>query len=38
MTVDDLLMDVASDLADLARHVTAETLFAHRHSEVPATA
>lgn len=37
ITVDDLLVDVAADLADLARPVTAEVLFAHRDSPVPAT-
>lgn len=36
-TVDDLLVDLAADLADLARPVTAEVLFAHRDSPVPAT-
>ena len=38
VTVDDLLIDLAGDLADLARPVTAEVLFAHRDSPVPATA
>jgi CBS domain-containing protein len=38
ISVDDLLVDVAADLADLARPVTAEVLFAHRDSPVPATA
>jgi CBS domain-containing protein len=38
ITVDDLLVDLAADLADLARPVTAEVLFAHRDSQVPATA
>jgi CBS domain-containing protein len=37
ITVDDLLINVASDLADLARPVTAEVLFAHRDSPAPAT-
>lgn len=37
ITVDDLLVDLAADLADLARPVTAEVLFAHRDSPVPAT-
>jgi CBS domain-containing protein len=37
LTVDDLLMDVAGDLADLARPITAEVLFGHRDSAVPAT-
>lgn len=36
-TVDDLLVDLAADLTDLARPVTAEMLFAHRDSPVPAT-
>jgi CBS domain-containing protein len=38
VTVDDLLVDLAADLSDLARPVTAEVLFAHRDSPVPATA
>lgn len=38
ITVDDLLIDLASDLADLARPVAAEVLFGHRDSPVPATA
>lgn len=37
VTVDDLLMDLSSDLADLARPVTGEVLFGHRDSPVPAT-
>ena len=36
LTIDDLLVDVAGDLADLARPVTAEILFAHRDAPVPA--
>lgn len=36
LTIDDLLVDVAADLADLARPVTAEILFAHRDAPVPA--
>lgn len=36
LTIDDLLIDVAADLSDLARPVTAEVLFAHRDSPVPA--
>lgn len=36
LSIDDLLMDVAADLSDLARPVTAEVLFAHRESPVPA--
>lgn len=38
ITVDDLLVDLAADLADIARPVTAEVLFAHHDSPVPATA
>jgi CBS domain-containing protein len=38
ITVDDLLIDLAGDLSDLARPVTAELLWAHRDSPVPATA
>lgn len=38
ITVDDLLVDLAADLADLARPVAAEVLFGHRDSPVPATA
>lgn len=37
ITVDDLIVDLAADLTDLARPVTAEVLFAHRDSPVPAT-
>lgn len=37
ITVDDLLVDLAADLADLARPVAAEVLFGHRDSPVPAT-
>lgn len=37
ISVDDLLVDLAGDLADLARPVTAEVLFAHRDSPLPAT-
>jgi CBS domain-containing protein len=36
MTIDDLLVDVAADLADLARPVTGEILFAHRDGVVRA--
>lgn len=35
VTVDDLLVDLAADLSDLARPVTAEILFAHHDSPVP---
>lgn len=38
ITLDDLLIDLAADLSDLARPVTAEVLFAHHDSPVPATA
>ena len=37
ITIDDLLIDVAADLADLARPIAAEVLFAHRDNQVPAT-
>ena len=37
LTIDDLLVYLAADLADLARPITAEILFAHRDSPVPAT-
>jgi CBS domain-containing protein len=37
ITVDDLLVNVAADLSDLARPVCGEILFAHRDSAVPAT-
>lgn len=36
VTVDDLLVDLAADLADLARPVTAEIMFPHRDAPVPA--
>jgi CBS domain-containing protein len=36
ITIDDLLMDLAADLTDLARPVTAEVLFGHHDSPVPA--
>ena len=38
LSIDDLLVYLAADLADLARPITAEILFAHRDSPVPATA
>jgi CBS domain-containing protein len=38
VTVDDLLVYLAADFADLVRPVTAELLFAHHDSPVPATA
>lgn len=37
VSVDDLLVYLAADLSDLVRPVTAEILFAHRDSPVPAT-
>ena len=37
ITVDDLLVDVAADLHDLSRPVTAEILTAHHDSPLPAT-
>ena len=36
LTIDDLLVDLAADLSDLSRPVTAEVLFSHRDSPVPA--
>jgi hypothetical protein len=36
ITVDHVLIDLAADLSDLARPVTAEVLFGHRDSPVPA--
>jgi len=38
ITVDDLLVDVAADLADLARPVAGEIIFGQRDPAVPATA
>lgn len=37
VSIDDLLVDLAADLGDLARPVTAETLFGHHDAVVPAT-
>ena len=37
LSADDLLVCLASDLANLARPVTAELLFAHREAPLPAT-
>ncbi len=37
LTVDDLLVNLAADLNDLTRPVTAEVLFPHRDSPVPST-
>lgn len=36
LSIDDLLVDVAADLADLARPITAEVLFSHHDGAVPA--
>ncbi len=36
ITVDDLVMDLAADLSDLARPVTGEVLFGHHDSSVSA--
>jgi CBS domain-containing protein len=35
ITIDDLLIDVAGDLADLARPVTGEVLFPHADAKAP---
>lgn len=37
ISVDDLLVDLASDIADLARPITAEVLFGHHDHPAPAT-
>jgi CBS domain-containing protein len=37
VSIDDLLIDLAADLADLARPVTAEAIFGHRDAGLPAT-
>ena len=37
LTIDDLLIDLAADLSDLSRPLTAEMLFAHRDNPLPAT-
>lgn len=36
LTVDDLVINLSSQLADIARPVTAETVFGHRDPSVPA--
>jgi signal-transduction protein with cAMP-binding, CBS, and nucleotidyltransferase domain len=36
ITVDDLLIDLAADLSDLARPVTAEVIFGHHDTPLPA--
>ena len=38
ITIDDLLVNLAADLADLARPVTAEVIFGQRDAAVPVTA
>jgi len=38
ISLDDLLVDLSADLADLTRPVAAEVLFGHHDSSVPATA
>jgi CBS domain-containing protein len=37
ITVDDLLIDLANDLSDIARPVTAEVVFGHNDNPNPAT-
>jgi CBS domain-containing protein len=37
ITIDDLLIDLAGDLSDLARPVTAEVIFGHRDHPSPVT-
>ena len=37
ITIDDLLIDLAADLSDLARPVTAEMMFGHHDSPLPVT-
>jgi CBS domain-containing protein len=37
VTIDDLLIDLAADLSDLARPVTAEVIFGHHDTPFPAT-
>ena len=37
ITIDDLLIGLAADLADLAKPITAETVFCHGDPPVPAT-
>lgn len=38
LSVDDLLIDVIADLADLARPITGEVIFGHPEPQVPAVA
>jgi CBS domain-containing protein len=35
LSIDDLLIDLAADLSDLARPVTAEVIFGHHDSPLP---
>ena len=35
ITIDDLLIDLAADLSDLARPITGEILFPHREHPAP---
>lgn len=37
LAIDDLLINIAADLSDLVRPVTAEAIIGHRDSPVPAT-
>lgn len=37
ITIDDLLVNLAAELADLSRPITGEILFAHHDSQVPGT-
>jgi len=37
LAIDDLLINLSADLADLVRPVTAETIIGHRDTPVPAT-
>lgn len=37
ISVDDLLIDLAGDLSDVARPVTAEVIFGHHNTPLPAT-
>jgi CBS domain-containing protein len=37
LAIDDLLINLSADLADLVRPVTAEAIFGHRDSPLPAT-
>jgi hypothetical protein len=35
ITIDDLLIDLAADLADLSRPITAEVVFGHHDIPIP---